>query len=434
MHQQPRRHLPAQGRLRQGGGAVQKKPSRSTSGRSGHEHFVYLSALNNLGLVYQDLKRYDEARELHQQVLAVLEKKGKRDSVYATTLNNLASVAMATGRYEEAERYLEETLALYERDRGKGLGALPHGAEQSGGSQLHGGRVRARPSSTSRRRWPSWRGSWDSIIPTGRGRAGIWPGHGRSWGGGRRDEDMKGLELAEKYYEEIGRPTIAERSADVHRIAVGLVGEGSECFGFDDEISRDHDWGPGFCMWLTTDDHARLGADLQELYDSLPKTLRWFRTAGSTRPAPTGGPASSRSRTSTAGSSATITCPRASPSGGRCPRPTWPRPPTAGCSPTRSGEFTAFRDGLLAFYPEDVRLKKLAVAVLLGRSGRSVQLQAKRRSRRVSRCALRTEPVRRVGHLDRLPAEQEVPALLQVDAPGAGRTTGARGAVLPSAR
>ena len=53
---------------------------------------------------------------------------------------------------------------------------------------------------------------------------------------------MKGLELAKAYYEEYGRPMIREKFPDYEgRIAVGLAGEGSECFGYDDEISRDHD-------------------------------------------------------------------------------------------------------------------------------------------------------------------------------------------------
>ncbi len=60
------------------------------------------------------------------------------------------------------------------------------------------------------------------------------------------------------------------------RIAVGLVGESSECFGFDDELSRDHDWGPGFCLWLTDGDYADFGADLQERYDALPKRYAGF--------------------------------------------------------------------------------------------------------------------------------------------------------------
>lgn len=54
------------------------------------------------------------------------------------------------------------------------------------------------------------------------------------------------------------------------RIAVGLVGHGSECFGFDDDVSRDHDYAPGFCMWLTDSDYDLFGQALQTAYLHLP--------------------------------------------------------------------------------------------------------------------------------------------------------------------
>ena len=54
------------------------------------------------------------------------------------------------------------------------------------------------------------------------------------------------------------------------RIAAGLVGHGSECFGFDDDISRDHDFEAGFCFYLTDEDEKTFGFKLFREYSKLP--------------------------------------------------------------------------------------------------------------------------------------------------------------------
>ena len=97
---------------------------------------------------------------------------------------------------------------------------------------------------------------------------------------------MKGLELSEKYYTQIGLPMLQDRFANyLPRIAVGLVGEGSEVLGFDDEISHDHDFGPAFCMWLTKADYEKIGKELAEAYASLPGDFEGFQARNSTQQA-----------------------------------------------------------------------------------------------------------------------------------------------------
>lgn len=78
------------------------------------------------------------------------------------------------------------------------------------------------------------------------------------------------MERCKAFYERYGALMIHKNFPDFEdRIAVGLVGEGSDCFGYDDTISMDHDYGVGFCMWLTDADYERIGAELQAKYENL---------------------------------------------------------------------------------------------------------------------------------------------------------------------
>ena len=60
-----------------------------------------------------------------------------------------------------------------------------------------------------------------------------------------------GLKIAEEFYNEYGKAMLEEKFPEYKdKIAVGLAGQGSECFCYDDVVSRDHDFAPGFCLWV----------------------------------------------------------------------------------------------------------------------------------------------------------------------------------------
>ncbi|MDQ7988246.1 MAG: DUF4037 domain-containing protein [Candidatus Dactylopiibacterium sp.] len=85
-----------------------------------------------------------------------------------------------------------------------------------------------------------------------------------------------GLALARRCYHAWRDTLFAGFEAWRPRAAAGLVGHGSECFGFDDALSRDHDFGPGFCVWLGDADFAAIGPALQAAYDALPARFEGF--------------------------------------------------------------------------------------------------------------------------------------------------------------
>jgi len=91
----------------------------------------------------------------------------------------------------------------------------------------------------------------------------------------------KGIEVAQSFFEGWGLPYLeAEYPEVVDRVAA-LVCGGSQCLGNDDELSRDHGWGPHFTLVLTGDDMQRFGHALARRMNSVaPKTWDGYELRG----------------------------------------------------------------------------------------------------------------------------------------------------------
>ncbi len=172
---------------------------------------------------------------------------------------------------------------------------------------------------------------------------------------------MQGLELARKYYEEFGVPMLHEQFPEWEGfIAAGLCGSGSECFGCDDEVSQDHDFEAGFCLFLPGEDviDRQTAFRLERAYAKLPKEFLGFKKS---LLSPAGG-----NRHGVLRMDKFFLAKTGDPEG-RLSIPDWFRVPENSILEAVNGEIWRDDSGVfserrraLREMPEDVRLKKLA--------------------------------------------------------------------------
>lgn len=268
----------------------------------------YAAALAVFAGAHFAVKRYGKALELYEETLTILHAAYGENKDYAVTCGNAAVVCDAMGLTDKAAAF-----------RAKAEGKTPAPV------------------------------SADSVS---------------------RGPTLGGLELSRAYYDAHGKQMIRKLFPELYgRAAVGLAGEGSECFGFDDEISQDHDFGPSFCLWLTRDDYDRFGDALQKAYAELPRSFmgRAARAESEYGAGRVGALASDdffRKHIGRSDADFSLT--------------EWLRVPESGLAAAVNGavfhdplgEFTRVRETLLRYFPTDVRLKKMAArAAFMAQSG-----------------------------------------------------------------
>ena len=177
---------------------------------------------------------------------------------------------------------------------------------------------------------------------------------------------MKGLEISKAYFEEYGRPMLMEQFPELMPyLAAGLCGSGSECLGYDDDVSTDHDYEPGFIIFLPGEDvvDRQTSFKLERAYAKLPKEYMGLKKS---LMQPVGGARRGVIRTEEFFSEK---CGRGD---GNLSYDEWIRTPEYALLEAVNGEIffdnygevTAIREKL-SYLPEDIRKKKLAGNLLL---------------------------------------------------------------------
>lgn len=174
---------------------------------------------------------------------------------------------------------------------------------------------------------------------------------------------MKGLEINRAYFEEYGKKMLEEFEDIKNLLAIGSVGSGSENFGFDDEISRDHDFEPSFCVFVPDDIDERRLFLLERAYSKLPNEFMGLKRQ---KMSPVGGNRHGVIKTSDFYSA------KCGSKNGELSVNDWLTLPDFYLAEATNGEiffdglgeFSAIREKLLNM-PNDVFLKKLAGNLLL---------------------------------------------------------------------
>jgi hypothetical protein len=89
---------------------------------------------------------------------------------------------------------------------------------------------------------------------------------------------LQGAELSQLFYRDVVRQIVLDVVGGVHSAA--MINYGSEILGFDDEMSRDHSWGPRFQLFLPEDTDEKLFDELDiALRQRLPLEFMGYSTS-----------------------------------------------------------------------------------------------------------------------------------------------------------
>lgn len=248
----------------------------------------FAALYNNMSLLYQEMGDYEAAVQCLTRALAIVSQ-GNDEIKVAITHSNLGASLLQLGQIEEAMEHLKAAMSVFgkseEKDfhysaaiaaMGQAYAALgqPEYARECYLEALQEQRKHCGKSEAFYRILEHLHAVESQLgLPLSNPDNLTEPDASESL----QKPHFCGLDLSMDFYEHIAKEELFRAFPDlVERMAIGLAGEGSECYGFDDALSTDHDFGPGFCIWLSKEDYDAYGDMVQTFYDKLPERFQGY--------------------------------------------------------------------------------------------------------------------------------------------------------------
>ena len=269
---------------------------------SADNSFSYAGLCNNFGLYYQNIGDMKSAYNLHLKSLDILKNYDSEEYLleYAVTLSNLFNPCYQLGMKEKAVEYLYKALDIFEKNVGTehplysaslNNMAIYYYNERKLNKSIE---FLERASEISKKTMGVNSDNYKNILSNidfikeelaknlnNNISQNIETNQKIELKESVTKEDlenMKGLELSKRYFYDIILPEFEKSLKDIFPLcAFGLVGEGSECYGYDDKLSQDHDFGPSVCIWLRKDDYLKYKDRINKILETLPKTYLAFQ-------------------------------------------------------------------------------------------------------------------------------------------------------------
>ena len=264
---------------------------------------LYIASLhNNISLLYQEMGEYRQAKEELLQAYEIVRTRSDARFEHAVTLANLANTCIVLSEAEEAFDYANKAIALFEEQKVRdshyssalaALGSLYYQQADYEQALLYFSKSRdiikenlGTQNQQYQRVSENLKVVQDTIDELARAalqETGVEqekaeekeePAEVEKSSSQQLRETIEfpnGLALCESYFDTFGRKMLEEQFPEYeNQIAAGLFGKGSDCFGFDDEASRDHDFGPRFVLLVRKEVYDKIGEKLQKAYEQLP--------------------------------------------------------------------------------------------------------------------------------------------------------------------
>lgn len=240
---------------------------------------------NNMSMAYQGLGEYNKAIQCLNMALKIVRILPGCEKEVASTYTNLSTVYFEMNNYEDGILALQEALKIYENEQMKDshysalLASLAHGYYLKKDFEKS-----IEYYTKALKEILEFYGECEKYSITCENCAIVLEESGflqqaeylrkKAKDARIKQKRNKGMDISRMYYEKYGETMLREKFPECFsRITVGLIGHGSECFGFDDIYSTDHDFGPAFCVWLEEKDAERYEEDMKEEYEKLPKSF-----------------------------------------------------------------------------------------------------------------------------------------------------------------